>query len=197
VRPFSLAGDEVTKSAARHVPQAYVDALKSPADNAVGDRMHRYELDPRGCQWRGLRCDEQAAADESGGSGFGLAGRANPSSRKRFQGVGRQNLQRSWGRLHKRRRDVTPVGESFRNSASVPYVGDPRFRGHAIPGADSVVSSLSGAISGRFRRTGRSARERNARPPCRDNAPPVERAGRERGRRSEVRRGPAFGSILS
>jgi hypothetical protein len=70
----------------------------------------------------------------SSGSGFALAGCANPSSRKRFQWVGRQNLQLSWGRRHKRRRDVTPVGESFRNSASVPYVGDPRFRGHAISG---------------------------------------------------------------
>jgi hypothetical protein len=43
--------------------------------------------------------------------------------RPRESVVGRQNLQLPRG-AYKRRRDATPVGESFRNSASLPYAGD-------------------------------------------------------------------------
>jgi hypothetical protein len=77
-----------------------------------------------------------------------------------------------------------------------PRLGIDASEAMPFPGADSIVSSLSGAMSGRFARAGRSARERNARPPRRDGAPPGRAGRRERGRRSEVRPA-AFGSIPS
>ncbi len=82
----------------------------------------------------------------------------------------------SAGRLHKRRRDVTPVGESFRTSAGVPYVGDRRFRGHAISGRGFNCFK---PLRRHFRpaRAGRANREGTRRPP----SVPRRRAARSSG----------------
>ncbi len=102
--------------------------------------------------------------------------RVNLSSRKRFQGVGRQNLQLS------RDGDIRRGGSTRRRAKSAlqpSYLMLGVDASEAIPFADSIFSIVCGSISGRFARAGRIARARDARPPCRDGAPPG-RAGRER-----------------
>ena len=73
--------------------------------------MHRYELDPRGCQWRGLRCDEQAAAGTNRVGAASAWPAANPVVAQALSRVGSQicNVR---GDALQRRHDVTPAGKS-------------------------------------------------------------------------------------
>ncbi len=154
-------------------------------------------------------------------------------------GLEGRSLERPSRRVAARRSSGRgPWGSPGRSARELRNFCDSDCRRAPFPGADSIVSSLCGAISGRIafpsagdrrpqglrsrRPAGRHFRARIeafqslAAPfPAVVHAPaeprgqgtpavlaatarrPVERAGRERGRRSEAHRGRAFGSILS